>query len=152
MSQPQDLYQEVRAGGDIKSFLLDLHRRNTGELPVIDTEKLEAVDEMAVLPTVLTPAISKFSIVSTLPHQFYFEEGYQILKLDDLMADTIDLVSEAVRRFCRFTGYYPDEIILCPSRYVLLKFGHFCLTNGVLIPFSRDFTFPIDYDVLVRRN
>lgn len=151
---PQDLYQEVRAGGDIKSFLLNLHRHNTGELPVINTEKLEAFDQASNLPTVIVPAIVRArSIAPILPHQSYVDEnGYQCLRLDHLTADTVDLVSEAVTRFRAEIGYYPDEIILCPSRYVLLKFDHFSPTNGILIPFSRDFIFPIDYDVLVRRR
>ncbi len=44
MNQPQDLYQEVIAGGDIKSFLLNLHRRNTGELHF-----LASIDQMLPL-------------------------------------------------------------------------------------------------------
>jgi hypothetical protein len=152
MNHPQDLYQEVRAGGDIKSFLLALHRRNTGELPVLspDTEKIEAIERVDELPTVTTLAVPTFSIASIIPHRFYAENGYQVLKLDHLTVETIDLVSEAVRRYRRATGYYPEEIIPCPSRFVLLTFGHFSPTNGILIPFSRDFVFPIDYDVLVR--
>ena len=152
MNHPQDLYQEVRAGGDIKSFLLDLHRRNTGELPVIDTEKIEVINKRTeLMPVVTTSALPTFSIASIIPHQFYADEnGYQILKLDHLTVDTVDLVSEAVRRYRRATGRYPEEIILCPSRFILLKFGHFCPVNGVIIPFVRDFVFPIDYDVLVR--
>jgi len=147
---PQDLFQEVRAGGDIKSFLLSLHRRNTGELEAIDPID---TDKLAAMPTVLVPSIAPSrSIATILPHQLYIDEGAYHLKMDHLTADTIDLVSEAVTRFRRATGYYPDEIIPCPSRYILLKFGHFCPCIGVLIPFSRDFVFPVDYDVVVRRR
>jgi hypothetical protein len=152
MNQPQDLYQEVRAGGDIKSFLLNLHRRNTGELEALDPP-LKDTDKIAAMPTVLVPAIAPSrSIATILPHQLYVDEDVWHLKMDHLTADTIDLVSEAVTRFRRDTGYYPDEIIPCPSRYILLKFGHFCPCIGVLIPFSNDFVFPIDYDVVVRRR
>lgn len=126
-----------------------MHHRNTGELEAldpIDTEKLEA------MPTLLL-ASSKPSIASILPHQLYLdEEDRQCLKLDDLTADTVDLVEEAVTRFCRYTGYYPDEIVLCPSRYILLQFGQYCPIGGINIPFVRDFVFPIDYDVIVRRQ
>jgi hypothetical protein len=150
MNHPQDLYAEVRAGGDIKSFLLNLHRRNTGELEALDP----IVKDTDKMPTVLVPSIAPSrSIATILPHQSYIDaEGYQCLKLDHLTADTIDLVSEAVTRFRTETGYYPDEIVPCPSRYILLKFGHFCPCIGVLIPFSNDFVFPIDYDVIVRRR
>jgi hypothetical protein len=151
MNQPQDLYQEVRAGGDIKSFLLNLHRRNTGELEALDPIMIDT-DKIVAMPTVLVPSIAPArSIAAILPHQFYVDaERHQVLKLDDLMADTLDLVSEAVTRFRTETGAYPDEIIPCPSRFLLLQFGHFCPTIGVLIPFTRDFIFPIDYDVIVR--
>lgn len=152
MNQPQDLYQEVVAGGDIKSFLLNLHRRNTGELEALDPI-VKDTDKLAAMPTVLVPAVAPSrSIVTILPHQLYTENGYQVLKLDHLTVDTIDLVSEAVMRFRAETGCYPNEIVPCPSRFVLLKFGHFCPCIGVLIPFSNDFVFPIDYDVVVRRR
>lgn len=148
MSQPQDLYQEVKSGGNIKSYLLDLHRRNTGELPVInniDTEKTVAISRTVAMPVVKT------SVVFTLPHRLYVDDqGRQCLRLDHLTINTLDLVTESVRRFCHSTGHYPDEIIPCPSRYILLKHGYFCPMGGVLIPFSRDFIFPIDYDVIVR--
>src|SRR5579872_834531 len=152
MNQPQDLYQEVVAGGDIKSFLLNLYRRNTGELEALDP--IKETDKIAAMPTVLVPSVAPSrSIATILPHQLYVDqEGYQVLKLNHLTADTIDLVSEAVSRFRTETGYYPDEIIPCLSRYILLKFGHFCPCIGVLIPFSREFIFPIDYDVIVRRR
>lgn len=149
MNQPQDLYREVRAGGEIKSCLLNIHRQNTGELPVIsnniDTEKTVAMSRTVAMPTV------KMSAVSTIPQRLYVDqERRQCLALYHLTAETVDLVTEAVRRFCGHTGHYPDEIIPCPSRYILLKFGYFCPVGGVLIPFSRDFIFPIDYDVIVR--
>jgi hypothetical protein len=148
MNQPQDLYNEVRAGGNIKSYLLNLHRRNTGELPVIsnvDTEKVASVSRTVAMPVV------RASVSSTLPHRLYIDqERRQYLALSHLTADTIDLVTEAVKRFCGCTGHYPDEIVPCPSRYILLKYGYFCPVGGVLIPFSRDFIFPIDYDVVVR--
>lgn len=148
MNQPQDLYRGVKAGGNIKSYLLDLHRRNTGELPVlsnVDTEKTVAISRTVAMPIV------RSSVVFTLPHRLYVDqERHQCLMLSHLIADTLDLVTEAVRRFCYCTGHYPDEIIPCPSRYILLKHGYFCPVGGVLIPFSRDFVFPIDYDVIVR--
>jgi len=146
--QPQDLYNEVRLGHDIKDFLLYLHGRNSGELMLRDTDKVEA------MPTLLMSAIPPHSaIVTILPHQLYTDgEGRQCLRLDDLMADTVDLVDEAVNRFYDLTGHYPDEIVPCPSRYILLKFGHFCPVGNVLIPFSKDFVFPIDYDIIVRRT
>jgi hypothetical protein len=146
--QPQDLYYEVQMGADIKDFLFYLHAKNTGEVMLRDTDKLEA------LPTLLMSAIPPHSaIVTILPHQLYLDwEGRQCLKLDDLLADTVDLVDEAVNRFYDCTGTYPDEIVLCPSRYILLQFGHFCPVGGILIPFVRDFVFPIDYDVIVRRR
>lgn len=145
---PQDLYQEVRLGADIKDVLLYLHSRNTGELPV-----LKDTDKVVAMPTLLMSAISAPSIASVLPHQLYRDgEGRQCLKLDDLMGDTTDLVEEAVSRFRKSTGVYPDEIVLCPSRFILLQHGHFCPMGGILIPFSRDFAFPIDYDVVVRRR
>ena len=148
MNQPQDLYRGVRAGGNIKSYLLDLHRRNTGELPVlsnVDTEKTVAISRTVAMPVVKT------SVVFTLPHRLYVDDqGRQCLRLDHLTISTLDLVTESVRRFCEYAGHYPDEIIPCPSRYILLKHGYFCPVGGVLIPFSRDFIFPIDYDVIVR--
>lgn len=148
MNQPQDLYQEVKSGGNIKSFLLNLHQKNTGELPAlgnIDTEKTVAMSRTVAMP------IIRSSVVSTLPHRFYVDgQNRQCLALYHLMIDTLDLVTEAIRRFCGHTGHYPDEIIPCPSRYILLKHGYFCPVGGVLIPFSRDFVFPIDYDVIVR--
>lgn len=148
MNQPQALYRGVRAGGNIKSYLLDLHRRNTGELPVInniDTEKTVAISRTVAMSSI------RSSVVSTLPHRLYVDqERRQYLALSHLTADTIDLVTEAVRRFRGHTGHYPDEIIPCPSRYILLKYGYFCPVGGVLIPFSRDFVFPIDYDIIVR--
>jgi hypothetical protein len=149
MNQPQDLYQEVIAGGDIKSFLLNLHRRNTGELPTLD---LPITDKMEAMPTIALPSFHR-SNASIAPHRLYLDQyGRRCLRINGLIADTIDLASEAVHRFKNLTGQYPDEIIPCPSRFLLLRFGNFCPVSGILIPFSRDFVFPIDYDVIVRKQ
>lgn len=111
----------------------------------IDTEKTVAISRTVAMPVV------RPSIAVTLPHRLYVDqERRQYLALSHLIADTLDLVTEAVRRFCKCTGHYPDEIVPCPSRYILLKYGYFCPVGGVLIPFSKDFVFPIDYDVIVR--
>lgn len=154
IQHPESLYQDFQAGGNVKAFLLDLYKRNTGGLKLDEIKQ-----EIADMPTSHMPAIPKSPGLSTTklvaailtPSPIYRDqEGRQCLKLVDVSAHTIDLVDKAVERFYKLTGGYPVEIIPCPSRYVLLRFKDFAPSGANPIPYIRDFVQPIDYDVLVR--
>ena len=140
MISPQELFLAVQSGRDIKQFLLELHERNTGKLPVIDDT-----------PTVSMSTTSRS--LPAIPKRFYIDEvGRRCFKVVNLMVSTNELVEEAVDRFCKAMGQYPHEIILCPSRTVLNPHDHYCPHEQVFIPFSKTFVFPIDYDILLRRD
>jgi hypothetical protein len=162
MNQPQDLYQIVKTGGNAKSFLMALYKRNTGALKLDEIKGEHRTDEidLADMPTRMMSAVPKSpdplstnELVAVIlsPNGLYIDQdGRQYLKLIDVSAHTLELVDVAVERFLKLTGRYPDEIIPCPSRYVLLKFKDFAPVGSNPIPYVRNFAFPIDYDVLVR--
>ncbi|HEX9502856.1 MAG TPA: hypothetical protein VF974_00855 [Patescibacteria group bacterium] len=136
---PHDLFRFVQAGGDITTFLLDLHERNTGKLPAI-----------ADTPTVSMATTSRS--LPAIPKRFYIDEdGRRCFKVTDLVSSANQLVEETVDRFYQALGDYPHEIILCPSRAILNPHIQYSPNEWTLIPFSKSFVFPIDYDVLLRR-
>lgn len=161
IQHPESLYRAVQRGEDVKSFLLALHRRNTGPLRLEqNTEgiKMSEEQDIADMPTQYMPAIpkrlpttEKIAACVIVPLGMYIDqEGRMCLKLRDVSTHTMDLADMAVERFCKLTGFYPDEILACPSRYVLLRNDHYFPQGKSPIPFVRDFCFPIDYDVIAR--
>jgi hypothetical protein len=156
MNQPQDLYQIVQAGGNAKAFLLALHKRNTGGLSLSEIRQEIWEQQTQMIPTIpKSPPLSTGKLIAqilapTLQGVYVDQDGRQCLKLIDVAAHTLELVDAAVERFRKLTGSYPVEIIPCPSRYVLLKFKDFAPNGASPIPYIRDFSFPIDYDILVR--
>ncbi len=155
MIQPQDLYRAVLHGGDAKAFLLNLYKRNTGELKL---EEIRA-EEIADMPTMMMPSIPKSPDLSTnelvaiilAPKDIYIDaHGRQCLKIIDVSAHTLELVDLVVERFHRLTGVLPSEIVACPSRSVLLRNRFYFPRGQKPIPFVRDFSFPLDYDILAR--
>lgn len=155
---PASLYHAAQRGEDIKSFLLSLHRRNTG--PLQNTGGINMREEdIADMPTLYMPSITKSPPITTeklvacmlVPDGMHVDqEGRMCLKLIDLEMHTIDLADLAVERFCKLTGFYPDEIVACPSRYARLGNTLYFPQCKSPIPFTREFAYPIDYDILVR--
>ena len=140
MISPQELFLAVQSGRDIKQFLLELHERNTGKLPAIDTAE-----------TIAMPVITES--LPSIPKRFYIDEqGRRCFKVVNLMDSTHELVESTVDRFFKAMGAYPHEIILCPSRTVLNPHERYCPNEWTLIPFTKNFIFPIDYDIVVRRD
>lgn len=155
MNTPQDLYRAVQSGVSAKAFLLDLYRRNTGGIPLDEIKREIWQQETQMIPAIpKSPPLTTEKLASTiLPKGIQIDqEGRYCLKVRDLGAHTLEIVDAAVERFKKLTGVYPDEIIPCPSRYVLLKFKDFAPMGAHPIPYSRNFVFPVDYDVLVRRR
>ena len=154
IQHPESLYQSFQAGGDVKAFLLALHKRNTGGLKLDDIKR----EEIADMPTMMVPAIPKSPPYSTskmiaailAPGIYRDEEGRHCFKLTDVGAHTLEVVERAAEQFRRLTGQYPAEIIPCPSRYRALRFKDFCPKGNTPIPYTSNFVFPVDYDVLVR--
>jgi hypothetical protein len=160
IQHPESLYRAVQRGEDVKSFLLDLHRRNTGPLKRIEqnTEGIRMQD-IADMPTMMMPSIPKSPDLTTekliacilVPSGMYVDqEGRMCLKLIDLEMHTIDLADLAVDRFRGLTGFYPDELVSCPSRYARLGNALYFPQGKSPIPFVRSFVFPVDYDILAR--
>lgn len=72
------------------------------------------------------------------------------LQLSDSYAGTLDLVIQACSQFYAGLGYFPEEIVLCPSRYVVYQGQSFSPNNTTAIPYV--FEEYCNYDVLVRRS
>lgn len=139
------------------------YRKNTGKLRKVEqhTEGIRMREEqdIAELPTMMMSAVPKSPPITTeklvscilVPEGMYVDdEGRMCLKMRDVSAHTIDLADEAVELFHAKTGFYPDEIMTCPSRSVLLKHELYFPQSKSPIQFVRDWEFPVDYDIIAR--
>lgn len=172
MNTPNALYRAVQAGGNVKEFLLAMHKRNTGKLTndtegidmrQVKFEKLEKQEpDIADLPTRYMPSIPKSPPMDTsklvaqilgAPGEIYVDKkGRKCLKITGVMDHTIDLIDKAVKLFKEQTGTYPVEIVPCPSRYwkAANHRSSYFPVGSAPIPYTCDFGDIIDYDVLVR--
>jgi hypothetical protein len=139
----QNLYRAIQGGGDIKEFLLERHRRNSGPLAG-DISEMPTVSTLAVFPS----ATAK--LVRLPRYRHVDQQGRLFIKLVDIEASTIDLADEAVDRFFELTGVFPDELVACPSRTARLNTYYYFSADCLPIPFVRDFMYPVDYDILAR--
>lgn len=143
--------------------LLREYRRKTGPLRNIEqnTEgiSIREIPDISEMPTMMLPAVPKSPPLTTeklvacvlVPSGMYVdEEGRMCLKIRDVAAHTIDLADDAVDRFHSLTGFYPDEIVACPSRYALLRHELYFPQSMKPIQFVRDWVFPVDYDIIAR--
>lgn len=129
---PQTLYRAYQACRDPKTFLLSLDR------------------DISDMPTLMMAAVSPQSTEKLAPCLPTDQEGRCYVKIISLEALTIDLADLAVSCFLDATGVYPDELIACPSRMARLNTYYFFPKGHLPIPFTRDFMYPIDYDILAR--
>lgn len=136
------------------------YRRRTGPLRKVE-QNTEGIDlhDIALLPTIMMPSVPKSPPLDTeklaacllVPDGMYLDEqGRMCLKVRDVETGTITLADEAVDAFRALTGFYPDELVVCPSRYVLLHHELYFSQALRPIQFVREWVFPIDYDVIAR--
>lgn len=107
-------------------------------------------DDISEIPTIMTPAVSPAGVTAKLHVPHVDREGRVYVKLINVEATTIDLADEAVGRFFERYGVYPDELVACPSRTARLNTYYLFPDGHLPIPFSRDFAYPVDYDIIAR--
>lgn len=131
-----------------------LHRAKTRLTPLGDiSEQQTKIITTAPPRSVVTESLPKITqSFSSIPSNLYLDSKKRLcLHLIDLERNTIDLVRDAVYRFVRLAEFYPEEIVLCASRFARIHFDFFYPVVSPPIPYLYDPELPVMFDVLVRR-
>lgn len=81
----------------------------------------------------------------------YFDNQQRICyQIRDALQHTDELVDRAVAVYVAGVGLYPQEIVLCPSRYFNARLRYYQVTNAPRIPYHFDALSDFSFDVLVR--
>lgn len=130
-------YDPRRPGSLIKSWLHHVRKHLLPDISDKDTQMVRIATPINTSEVPINP--------------LYIDEHLRVcLKLISVAEETASLVEDAVSTFERHTGYYPDEIVLCPSRYAGVLFGCYYPISSQPIPYLFDPDAAQDFDIIVR--